>query len=90
MLDCEEDAAELRSRGEPTGFGMRDWTYERELLSTLIDEVRSMHATLYTAHGGKDFPFTPTPRPRTALDRIERRERYARHEQRIKLVLPDM
>ncbi len=68
---------------------MRDWTFERELLSVLIDEVRSMHATLYSANGGKNFPFKPMPRPVTALDRVARRERLARHEDRVRLVLPD-
>ncbi len=68
---------------------MRDWTYERELLSALIDEVRMLHATVYSAHGGKNFPYKPMPRPVTALDRIERRERLARHEARVRLVLPE-
>lgn len=88
MLDHEEDAAELLARGTPKSFGMKDWTFERELLSALIDEVRQMHSTLYSAHGGKNFPYKPMPRPVTALDRIERREKLARHEQRVRLVLP--
>jgi hypothetical protein len=65
---------------------MRDWTYERELLTVLIDEVRSMHATLFKAHGGKKFPFKPMPRPVTALERVERKQILSRHEQRVRLM----
>lgn len=68
---------------------MRDWTFERELLSVLIDEIRSLHSTVYSAHGGKNFPFKPMPRPVTALDRAQRRARVARHEARVALVLPN-
>lgn len=88
LLDNEEDAAALLERGERETFGMVGWTYERELLTALVDEVRSLHATLYSAHGGKNFPHRPLPRPVTALDRIIRRAKLARHEERVQLVLP--
>lgn len=89
LLDNEEDAAALLADGEPSSFGMRDWTHERDLLSTLIDEVRLMHATLYSSHGGKNFPFKPMPRPVTALQRVDRRQKLDRHRERVRLVIPE-
>lgn len=88
LLDNERDAAELVKRGESTTFGMRDWTYERELLTLLIEEIRSLHSTLVSAHGGKGFKVNPLPRPVTAVDRLRRRERWARHDDLVRKVLP--
>lgn len=68
---------------------MRDWTHERELLSLLIDEVRSMHGTVYSSAGGKNFPTKPMPRPVTALQRVERRQKLDRHKERVRLVIPE-
>jgi hypothetical protein len=75
-------------RGEAKTFGMRDWTYDRELLSLLIDEIRSLHSTFVAANNkGKGFSVTPMPRPVTALDRLKKHERWSRHDERVRLVL---
>lgn len=88
-MDHDEDAAQLLRRGVPEHFGMQGWTYDRELLSLLVDEIRSLHSTFIAVHNkGKGFKVTPMPRPVTAMDRVERRERLARHEKRVALVLP--
>lgn len=91
LLDSEEDAAVLLERGEPTTFGMRDWTYERELLSALVDSVRSLHSSFVAANtkGGKGFEVKPLPRPVTAIDRIKKRQRWQRHHELARLVLGD-
>lgn len=66
---------------------MAGWTHSRELLSLLIEEIRSMHSTLVAIHNkGKGFPVTPLPRPVTALDRVRRRRRMARHEELVAVV----
>lgn len=90
LLDSEEDAEELLRRGESTTFGMKDWTYDRELLTLLVEEIRSMHSTLVAAHskGGKGFSVTPLPRPVTAIDRVQRRQRLQRHNDLVRLVMP--
>lgn len=90
LLEHDEDAAELLKRGETTTFGMRDWTYERELLSALVDAVRSMHSTLHAVHSKnhKGFDVKPMPRPVTALDRIRKRQRWDRHAELVRAVLP--
>lgn len=81
LLDSESDVEELLARGEAEHFGMAGWTHDRELLSLLIEEIRSLHSTLVAVHNkGKGFPLTPMPRPVTALQRVERRQRFARHD----------
>lgn len=89
-MDNEEDAAELLARGEATSFGMRDWTYDRELLTLLVEEIRSLHSTLVAINNkGKGFAVSPMPRPVTAIDRIQRRQRLQRHHDLVSLVLPE-
>lgn len=90
LLDNEEDAAELLKRGEATTFGARDWTYDRELLSSLVDAVRSMHSTLVAVNtkNRKGFTVKPMPRPVTAIDRLKKRERWQRHADLVRSVLP--
>lgn len=91
VLDDAESAAELMAAGDGgSSFGWVGWTHERELLSTLIDAVRDMHATLIQVHsGGKDRPTMPLMRrPTTALDRVEARQLRVEHEQRVSMWLP--
>lgn len=89
-MDSEEDVVELLARGTDETFGMRDWDHHRELLTLLVEEIRSMHSTLVAIHSeGKGFPVSSLPRPVTALDRIQRRAQRARHQERIRLVLPE-
>lgn len=80
-MDSDTDVEELLTRGEPDHFGMAGWTHDRELLTVLIEEIRSLHSTLVAVHNkGKGFPLTPMPRPVTALQRVQRRHRLARHD----------
>lgn len=89
LLDNEQDAEELLARGEATTFGMRDWTYDRELLTLLVDEIRSLHATLIAVNSrGRSPKFSPLPRPVTAVDRVQRRQRLQRHHTLVALVRP--
>ena len=88
-MDDEEDAAELLARGCADHFGMQDWTHDRELLTLLIEEIRSLHSSLIAINNkGKGFTVAPLPRPVTALDRIQRRQRLARHRALVDMVLP--
>lgn len=84
LLDNEEDAEKLLERGLPDHFGMAGWTHDRELLTLLVDEIRSLHSTLVAVNSrGKGFKFSPMPRPVTALDRVQRRIRMARHDELV-------
>jgi hypothetical protein len=79
----------LLARGEATTFGMRDWTYDRELLTLLVDEIRSLHSTLIGVNSkGRAPKFSPLPRPVTAVDRVQRRQRMQRHHTLVALVRP--
>lgn len=79
----------MLERGIPETFNMRGWTYDRELLTLLVDEIRSLHSTLVAVNSrkGKGFPVKPMPRPVTALDRVARRSRLARHEDLVARVM---
>ncbi|HEX5525170.1 MAG TPA: hypothetical protein VFX53_17125 [Pedococcus sp.] len=90
LLDNEDDAAELLKRGEAATFGMHGWTYERELLSSLVEAVRAMHSTLVAVNskGHKGFTVKPLPRPVTAMDRLKKRQRWHRHDELVAKVLP--
>jgi uncharacterized membrane protein YkvA (DUF1232 family) len=72
----------LLDRGIPDHFGLAGWTHDCELLTLLVDEIRSLHSTLVAVNSrrGKGFKFAPMPRPVTALDRVQRRRRLARHD----------
>lgn len=86
-MDSEADVEELLARGEAPHFGMAGWTHDRELLTLLIEEIRSLHSTVVAVNNkGKGFPVTPLPRPVTALQRVQRRERLARHHNLVALI----
>lgn len=71
-------------------FGLRDWTYDRELLSVLINEVRALKAVT-VAGITRDKAEQPSmmPFPTTAVDRVRERRRRERHVARVQLMMSD-
>lgn len=91
VMDDEESVASLLDQEEQAAtFGLRDWTYERELLTAVIDALNGIHATLIqvNSEGGKRPEVDPMRRPTTALDRLEARRAKEQHEQRVRLLRP--
>lgn len=78
MLDDDEIAdriLEAQQDAKDPGFGLADWTYERELLVGITETLMSLRAVLIgvNSKNGK-VPKVPTlPRPVTAVQRAESR-----------------
>lgn len=86
-MDDEESVESILARGgERASFGMQGWTYERELLTTVVDVLGQIHATLVqvNSENGRRPVVEPLKRPRTALDRVEAKRAVAEHEQRVR------
>lgn len=88
----DEDAASrlLDNNTDGPAFGMLDWTYERELLTTICDLLAQFHATFIQANSsdGKRPSISPLPRPKTALDRLAARRAREAHEARVRMLRP--
>lgn len=76
----------LDSGGAGKGFGMQGWTYERELLTTVVDVLGQIHATLIqvNSENARRPVVEPMRRPKTALDRVEAKRSVAEHEERVR------
>ncbi len=81
----------VNKKDTPKSFGMLDWTYERELLTTVCDLLQQLHASFIQANsdGGKRPKVEPMPRPKTALDRLEARQVVEEHRSLVRLMLPE-
>lgn len=79
-----------RSGTEPTTFGTLGWTYERELLTLIVDILNQMHATLVQVNSdnGKRPPVEPMRRPVTVLDKVEAQQGLLAHQERVRKFLP--
>lgn len=69
LLDAETDEEPRRRH-----LTLVDWTPERELLTSVAESVRDLHATLLAVNSkdGKRKAPPPLPRPRTAVERARR------------------
>lgn len=70
---------------------MVDWTPERDLLTTIVDVLNQLHATLIAVNseGGKRPDFKAMPRPYTAIGQVERDIAYEEHLERVRQFLPN-
>src|SRR5690606_26219585 len=59
-----------------------------QVMAEVRDLLASLLAVTVKAHGGKPPKPTPYPRPETALQRVKRRVRFARHSELVRRVLP--
>ncbi len=84
LLQVHADA-ETRPYAPP----MSEWSTTNGLLATLIDEVRGLrYITLAVNSSQKPKPPMPYPRPQTAMDKVRRQEREAKHRSLVNRVLP--
>lgn len=73
-------------------FGMQGWTYERELLTTIVDALGQLHATLIqvNSENGRRPDIPMLGRPRTAIDRVEKRQAWREHKRRVSMLIPEI
>lgn len=90
VMDDEAAVAQLLGRDRPGTFGLTGWTFERELLTAIVDAVNQLHATLIQVNSsdGKRPKTAPLPRPTTALDRIAIEQERSEHRARVRLLRP--
>lgn len=77
-----------RDQPKPPKRRMSEWSVEVELLSTAVDRITELIQTVAASHGAKPSRVTPQPRPRTAMERVEERERVRKHRSVVARVLP--
>lgn len=92
MADGDSVAEMLRRSGgkDSRSFGLVGWTYERELLTLIVDVLNQMHATIVQANStdGKRPAVEMLKRPITALNKIEARQTARDHQERVAKFLP--
>lgn len=66
------------------------WTTDHELLTTIIDILNHLHATLIQVNDekGRRPDVQPMPRPITALAKVEVRQAVAHHRELVAKFLP--
>jgi hypothetical protein len=92
VMEDGDSVTELlkRSGAGPTTFGLLDWTYERELLTLIVDILNQTHATLVQAHSddGKRPSVEMMKRPVTILNKVEAQQGLIEHQERVRKFLP--
>lgn len=94
MLEDEDSVEQLLARTKDEDstnvFGMQGWTYERELLTTIVDALGQLHATLIQVNSdnGRRPDIPMLGRPKTAIDRVEKRRAWTEHKKRVSMLIP--
>lgn len=89
-MDNDEDVQELLKRPLAKAFGLADWTYDRELLTSIAESIHELHATVVAVASGEDRQSVdPFPRPVTAVERLATRQTTAVRENAIAALLPN-
>lgn len=88
VLADEESVAELLStedNDKKVEMSLAGWTTDHDLLSTIIDVLNHMHATLVQVNteNGKRPDVRPMQRPGTAIERVEARQALEEHRKRV-------
>lgn len=90
VLADEESVAEMMQRmsGKDTSIPLVGWTTDHDLLSTIIDALNQLHATLVQVNteSGKRPDVAFTKRPDTAIARVEARRSIEAHRARVKMM----
>jgi hypothetical protein len=66
-----------------------EWSPERAALAEISDKLSTVIAAVIAAAGARPPNIRPTPRPRTAADRLRARRRVETHLSLVARVLPD-
>lgn len=64
-----------------------EWSPEVERLTDIVDRLGEVVVAVVASQGGKPPRIRPTPRPRTAIDRLRERKRYEHHKKTVARVL---
>lgn len=66
------------------------WTTDHDLLTTIIDVLNNLHATLIQVNDGKGRrpDVAPLPRPATALAKVEAKQLIENHRRLVAMLLP--
>lgn len=85
----EELAEQLADRPESDRKErVSEWSPLRAELVAIVERLESLQATIIATSGGKPSRPKPRPRPETALDRVRRQQRYAKHRSLVDRLLP--
>lgn len=91
-LTSDDDWAEqVLAAGEPENLPARrmsEWSPVVEQLTNILDAVREQTAVAVAAAGGKPNKVKPSPRPKTALERVRKRRRTEQHRSLVARLLP--
>ncbi|TDQ01242.1 hypothetical protein [Labedaea rhizosphaerae] len=68
----------------------RTWTPVRAALADVADLLIGIRASLEAQRTGKRQTTQPMPRPVLAADRLAETDRYRRHQERVRLLLPNV
>jgi hypothetical protein len=90
MEDPESVERMLRKSDKKNKIPLVGWRTEHDLLTTIIDLLNSMHATLIQVNDekGRRPEVHPMPRPHTALTKVEAKQAIRQHFELVSKFLP--
>lgn len=90
MQDPEAVENLMRKSGKDKGLSLVDWRTEHDLLTTIIDLLNNLHATLIQVNDekGRRPDVQPMPRPHTALNKVEAKQAVQSHFELVAKFLP--
>jgi hypothetical protein len=91
LAEDDELAQQLSSQPRPNVRSVRrmtEWSVEVELLSVVADRLAELAQVVATSRGAKRTRVAPMPRPLTAGQRLEVRQRHSKHLSLVSRVLP--
>jgi hypothetical protein len=88
--DSVEILQKRKKPAEETQLTTLGWTAERDLLTSIVEVLAHIHATLIQVHSkeGKRPDVEPLRRPHTIVDRVEARQAWEEHRERVSKMLP--
>lgn len=92
LAQDDELAEKVLARGKPKAAApsLVDWTPEVDMLARVVDELRAVVSILIKANSKKGKGPDPKPvrRPRTAMDRAQKRQAEERYRGLVARLLP--
>lgn len=91
-MDDPESVQEILDRpgSKSKGIPLVGWASEHDLLTTIIDVLNNVHATLIQVNDekGRRPEVSPMPRPITAVTRVEAKQAIDEHRRRVAMMTP--
>jgi hypothetical protein len=91
LADDEDLATQVlasKEPPEPAGPRLSEWSPELAALTAIQDRLGEVIAAVIAAAGGRPPRLRPSPRPKTAADRVRLQQRQERHLALVARVLP--